>query len=133
LVLGNLGLAYWLEQYKPSDFTWIIPGLLESALYASLGVAGLEVMRDFAEHPFPVVRRAETQKPSVFQRLSDRLRAARQPLTQAADHSPAAVQSSSDSSREDTDTYSPMPVPPDAARRKPKKQPPDDIIKIELD
>jgi len=140
LALGNLALASWLEQYKASDFSWIVPGLLESALYASLAAAGLEVLRDFAEHPFPFGRQREprtVQSPAFYQRLVGLLRARRQSFAQTADPladpSQPAIQRSSEMPKGENGAYPPMPVPEDLPRRKPKKQPPDDIIKIELD
>jgi hypothetical protein len=140
LALGNLALAAWLEQYKPSDFSWIVPGLLESALYASLAAAGLEVLRDFAEHPFPFGRQREprtVQSPAFYQRMVDLLRARRQSFAQPADplanSSQPTIQRSSEMTKGENGAYPPMPVPEDLPRRKPKKQPPDDIIKIELD
>lgn len=130
LLLGNLGLARWLEQYQPGDFAWIVPGLLESALYASLAAAGLEAVRDFAEHPFPFARQAtpQAQRASLFKGVISRLRKLRQPAAAAS------VQTQpGESLSAEPGSYSPMPVPPNLPRRGPKKQRPDDIIKIELD
>lgn len=136
LALGNLGLAWWLEQYKSADFSWIIPGLLESALYAALGAAGLEIIRDFVEHPFPLGRRESPSvvahsnlAPALYQRLVSLLRARRQSLTQTADPAQQAAETSTD----ENGAYPPVPIPTDLPRRTAKKPPPDDIIKIELD
>jgi hypothetical protein len=142
MALGNLGLASWLEQYQAGDFAWIIPGLMESALYAALGAAVLELLRDFVEHPLPVIglSRApavEKQRPPrvpLGQRLLARLRANRkQQPSNAAKSTAAAESTAAQVSVAKDGSYEPVPVPPNLPRRDAKKQRPDDVIKIELD
>jgi hypothetical protein len=141
LALVNLGLANWLQEYKASDFTWIMPGLMESALYAAIAAAGLETMRDFIEHPLgqrlpaekryaerQAAQRPDAMQPSTQVSLTQRLatrflrlrRAAQQPETTAENTI-------------ETSSYPPIPVPSNLPHRETKKQQPDDIIKIELD
>ena len=116
-----------------------MPGLAESALYAAVGAALLEVLRDFVEHPLPVIglhrtRSIEKQpaqsalpRVSLASRLIARLRAHKTaPSTNTAEGA-AQVNAAKDG------TYQPLPVPPNLPRRDAKKQRPDDIIKIELD
>ncbi len=165
LALANAGLAYWLNLYKVEDFAWIIPGLLESALYAAVASAGLEGARDVIENPLalrrPASRReaargraappepavgyaAEAQPPtrfSLIKRLVAHLRPSRrlrqQQMGQAAINvkaaSPDTAAPASGTPGTDDAPYQPIPVPPNLPHRDSKKQPPDDIIKIELD
>lgn len=131
LLAGSLGLARWLEAYPPADFTWIVPGLLESALYAGLAAAGLEALRDLLEHPLRPQRlpaspqTADAAAPpalthGVAARLFAPLRRApkRQspPVATVAQPAISAILPAGKTSIQDT-----------------KKQPSDDIIKIELD
>jgi hypothetical protein len=144
LALANLGLASWLEQYQPEEFAWIIPGLLESALYAAVAAAGLEGARDFFEHPLALGRggaparapaastpgaaqTAEAPSLSQAQRWIARVRLGLRPMRtpEAGTAQPGETSAAS--------AYPPVPVPPDLPHRDAKKQPPDDIIKIELD
>lgn len=141
MALGSLGLATWLEQYGPEDFAWLVPGLAESGLYAAIGAAVLEGLRDFIEHPLPMIglpkspsRAQAAPKPraTLAQRLLARMRPRREtkpaPAVEAAQVSAAKAEGPA---REGP--YQPLPVPSNLPRRDAKKQRPDDIIKIELD
>lgn len=159
LAAVNIGLAAWLDQYTASDLSWIIPGMMESALYAAIAACVLEGARDFIEHPLPALRRSSSreeqlasQKPStaqkpaapLLQRLVTRLRALRPKHEAGGGNVPRSAKTSAASAHlvEVTQAadptpgsapYQPIPVPPDLPRRDSQKQPPDDIIKIELD
>ncbi len=151
MALLNMGLAYWLDQYSTADFRWIFPGMMESALYGAIAASLLEGARDFIEHPLPlgqVSRRPQSQearaaipKPApvpLLQRLATRLsalrhtRAARQDIASTPGAKPVEAAIPGEPIAETT-SYQPIPVPPNLPHRDPKKQPPDDIIKIELD
>ena len=156
LLAGHLALANWLEQYSTSDLAWIIPGLWESALYGSLLAVGLEILRDFVEHPLAVGRmpfRRATQPARDQRAFKAHLVAEEEPQTEgkiagllrsAASRlrgKPEAKQQPTEkyqsaqaaTSNEKQGEYTPLPVPENLPRRDPKKQRPDDIIKIELD
>jgi hypothetical protein len=143
----NIGLTSWLEQYKSSDLAWIFPGMMESALYAAISVCLLEGTRDFIEHPLPLSMAQAARRPfspgiqvapkepvrvSVLQRLLTRLRGLRQPAAAEPGDKPAQALLP-DEPAPTQSSYQPLPVPPNLPHRDPKKQPPDDIIKIELD
>ncbi len=139
IALANIGLANWLDQYKADDFAWIVPGLMESALYASVAAALLESTRDVIEHPLhrPLTgeRESAAQAPvrvSFFQRMASRLSALRKPLAPAS-KAVEAVQAEAGGTIQGASSYQTVPAAQNLPNRDAKKQPPDDIIKIELD
>lgn len=151
MALLNMGLAYWLDLYKTEDFRWVFAGMMESALYAAIAASLLEGARDFIEHPLPLGQvsrrphpqeaRAAAPKPepvALLQQLATRLsalrhtRAARQDIASTPGAKPVEAAIPGEPAA-GTTSYEPIPVPPNLPHRDPKKQPPDDIIKIELD
>lgn len=156
LALLNMGLATWLEEYNTSDFTWIFPGMMESALYASIVAVLLEAVRDFIEHPLPVWGLARARAgaafsadapspahPSLASRLWARVSTARlrskpasaQPdlLEETRTVGDTPVGEAPVGGTPVLGTYQPLPVPPNLPHRDSQKKHPDDIIKIELD
>lgn len=162
LLAGHYALANWLAQdptgavYSAADFAWIVPGLWESALYGALLAVGLEVLRDFVEHPLLVGRTSarrstepardqrairahlvdEEEEPQSEGKIAGLLRLAfhnrRGTPSSDAKQSVQPAQTAAVQA-EKKGEYAPLPVPDNLPRRDPKKQRPDDIIKIELD
>lgn len=151
LALLNIGLATWLEEYSPSDFTWIFPGMMESALYASAAAVLLEAIRDFIEHPLPIWGLARTRagaplsteapkpvRPSLVGRLWTRTSIARQRI-KTGSAQPDLLEETEMAGEDPVGDapalgpYQPLPVPPNLPHRDSQKKRPDDIIKIELD
>ena len=132
LFAGHLGLASWLEQYAGDRLYRLAPQIVLELLAVTVLAALLEVVRDFVEHPLPGSLPGPA-RPSRCARLFHRARRpaarpARTRLSSAAATGIRPVSASTEGGR--------LPAParaPDLPRRRPKKQPPDDIIKIELD
>ncbi len=164
LLAGHFALARWLAQdpagavYSTADFAWIVPGLWESALYSALLAVGLEIVRDFVEHPLLVGRVAhrgeaklardqrainarlvdveeERQSEGKFAGILGNALQSLRGMPQREEKPEAKVQPAQAAAlqQEKKGEYTPLPVPENLPRRDPKKQRPDDIIKIELD
>lgn len=135
LCLGHVWLAAWLQVSPDGGLGSWIPTLALNTLVPVAIASALELLRDFFEHPLP------GRKGSARANLSAEVvspPAARQPSLAARlfhlKKSPAqALPDQPGAGGLDEKTYSPLPVPEDLPRRDPKKQRPDDLIKIELD
>lgn len=128
LLTGHIGLAAWLEQYSGDRLYQLAPQLVLSLLASTAIAAGLDILRDFLEHPLPV---RQTEK--------ERLK----PVGQHPASQPAYLLRFFKKKSRAEETYAPtstplevsqpLPTPTNLPRREGKKNKQDDIIKIELD
>jgi hypothetical protein len=138
LAAAHLWLAYWLQQYPTLLLVTAGPSLALDALAAVLVVSTLEGLRDFIEHPLP------TRQPWSAERLYQRpeaqqaaaaagsLRARLAKFFQPKKAARAAEPTQEISSDLPPD-FIPLDLPEQLPKSERKKQPPDDLIKIELD
>lgn len=133
---SHLWLAYWLQQYPTLLLVTAGPNLALDALVAVLVISSIEAVRDFVEHPLPSRRPwspdqlypqpgsqpVETALGGLRARLAKRLGRKQQPAAQT----PAA-------NNQLPPDFTPLDISGQLPKSERKKQPPDDLIKIELD